>query len=227
MGGGWPGGRGVRSGGSAAVRRLALRKCNRGLRGRRGNERRGIITSYRWRGILLATKYSDETPGGGRSGSVSTCAGTRIHCRTNGQRDPGPVGFQQVGANLVEIYNHPGDGRIGAIQAHAHGAHAVIVDRDMFLPGSRQGIGQLEHQPVGVTGSNDGGIDRCAERDLDAHAVAVAHYFHILHRGGARGRALPRCQRHQQQENSKLSLYCRHSLSSLAGAPLAAGILRL
>jgi hypothetical protein len=175
---------------------------------------------------VLAAKYPNEAAGGcGRSGSVAARAGTRRLNRAHGQNQCCSIPLPCVGRTPVEIHHYMGNGRLAAVQAHAHGAHSIMVDGNVPLPGPGQGVRQDQHQPVRMAGSSDGGIDTRAEPDFDLHAAAPACYFHVLYGREPRRVALPSRHRNQQEEHPELFLYPRHSPSSLAGAPLAARIL--
>lgn len=103
----------------------------------------------------------------------------------------------------IQVNHDAGNRGIGAVQSHTYGAHAVSVQREVFLLCVGNRTGEYKHKPVRVDRRLDGGIYRTGEDDLDHHVPTITLHLQLLDLSGAACRALRSCQQGKEREHKK------------------------
>ncbi len=120
--------------------------------------------------------------------------GSRIQFRTDGQNNVCAFGLKRVRLSLVQFHDDARHRGSRLMQRVSHHAHAIEINGDMPLL-ANGGVGQFQHQAVGMNPRDHRRFDCRVQRDLDTHIFSGVRDLHILEACESRG--LRSCKRHQ------------------------------
>lgn len=139
---------------------------------------------------------------------------------SNSENNAVSFGCDDVRTNLIQVEYNSSDIRTGAVLRGSHLPHAVGVHRNALGAVVADRVREVQQYAIRIRGSVNGRLNRSTDRDFDPQVGSLSGSGHFPHRD--RDRILCRSTRPQKQCDPKMFLSCRHSLSTLAGAPLAA-----
>ncbi len=133
---------------------------------------------------MFTPEHSDESARCRRCRRpIAMGVGACVQCRTHLQDNVRAVCFKGVGLGLVQFHDKARHRGTHLVQRIAHHAHAVEINRDALLL-TKSGVGEFQHQAVGMDRRDHRRFDYSIQSDLDAYIFSGVRDLHVLQAGG-------------------------------------------
>lgn len=146
-------------------------------------------------------EHPDQRRRGCGSGSETPDHNLSILGRLDPEGNTLAIRAEGVRVRTIEVDYHARDGRIRAIQTHAHAANTVRVQGKMFLFCVGKSTGKHKYKPVWVDCRLDCRRYRAGQDHLDRNVRALALDLQLLDLSRAACCALRSPQRSQEKEH--------------------------